>query len=524
MLNSIRLRNLRGFPEDEELPFVKIKPLTVLVGKNSSGKSSFLRVFPLLRQSVEAKTTGPVLWYGPYVDYGSFEQAINRRTEAEELYFDFKIKISVPDHEVFGRRIRLKQPGYSSAEGEVDVTVSIGVTTSPSEGTVTKSACIYYNDFKYEFRFGKYYSCELIINGEPYDGSDLKYYEGSGLLPIVGSEKEMKSRESIHFIFDEDSISNFYENKIYSFLKPYFRKGTREENIQRGIRRIDILKKEDVYRVLSRAYADKSTFIKDLNKYQSHIVSSVYELNSHRNLARVMRLVNNSLEGTFRNIRYIAPLRATAERFYRFQDLRVDEIDHTGSNLAMLLRSINRREYEKFSKWTLENFGFTVKVKEEGLHYALLIKTEDSDVEFNINDMGFGFSQILPIVASLWFETLSSRFRRSRKEMIFAIEQPELHLHPEFQVKLAQVFARLISYLRSSNRDQKISIVFETHSKAIVDTLGEMVSEGILAPEDINVVLFDNSGGSGDSNYSFSSYDDGGYLKNWPIGFFSGGF
>ena len=58
MLKSIRLRNLRSFPNDDDAPYVDLKPLTVLIGKNSSGKSSFLRSLPLLRQSVEANTTG----------------------------------------------------------------------------------------------------------------------------------------------------------------------------------------------------------------------------------------------------------------------------------------------------------------------------------------------------------------------------------------------------------------------------------------------------------------------------------
>ncbi|TQQ21711.1 AAA family ATPase, partial [Vibrio cholerae] len=53
MLRSIRVRNFRSFSNSDKNSFIEIKPLTVLLGKNSSGKSSFLRTFPLLRQSVE---------------------------------------------------------------------------------------------------------------------------------------------------------------------------------------------------------------------------------------------------------------------------------------------------------------------------------------------------------------------------------------------------------------------------------------------------------------------------------------
>ena len=78
MLKSLRLRNFRGFSEDENAPFLDLKPITILVGKNSSGKSSFIRSLPLLRQSVEANTTGPILWFGPYVDFGSFNQVLKK--------------------------------------------------------------------------------------------------------------------------------------------------------------------------------------------------------------------------------------------------------------------------------------------------------------------------------------------------------------------------------------------------------------------------------------------------------------
>lgn len=75
MLQSIRLRNLRSFADTDNSPYIDLKPITVLIGKNSSGKSTFLRSLPLLRQSVEAHTTGPILWYSSYVDFGAFSEA-----------------------------------------------------------------------------------------------------------------------------------------------------------------------------------------------------------------------------------------------------------------------------------------------------------------------------------------------------------------------------------------------------------------------------------------------------------------
>src|ERR1700682_5719018 len=70
---SFGLKNLRRLVS---VPPVEIKPITLLVGRNSSGKSSFLRAFPLVRQSLMTKTSSPILWFGDFVDLGSFEGAV----------------------------------------------------------------------------------------------------------------------------------------------------------------------------------------------------------------------------------------------------------------------------------------------------------------------------------------------------------------------------------------------------------------------------------------------------------------
>ena len=70
-MDSIRIRNLRSLTDTED---IQIKPLTILVGKNSSGKSTFLRFFPLMKQTLSTKKNEPILWYSKEnVDFGSFD-------------------------------------------------------------------------------------------------------------------------------------------------------------------------------------------------------------------------------------------------------------------------------------------------------------------------------------------------------------------------------------------------------------------------------------------------------------------
>ncbi|MGX8003917.1 AAA family ATPase [Staphylococcus hominis] len=61
-MDKIRIKNLRALNDTGN---ISIKPLTILLGKNSIGKSTFLRTFPLFRRSLRLKRSEPILWYSP---------------------------------------------------------------------------------------------------------------------------------------------------------------------------------------------------------------------------------------------------------------------------------------------------------------------------------------------------------------------------------------------------------------------------------------------------------------------------
>ena len=84
-MKSIRIRNLRSLKDTGD---VELKPITMLVGANSSGKSTFLRTFPLFKQGIGVNKQGPILWYGNEVDFGSYEEALRR--ESETMQFSFR--------------------------------------------------------------------------------------------------------------------------------------------------------------------------------------------------------------------------------------------------------------------------------------------------------------------------------------------------------------------------------------------------------------------------------------------------
>src|SRR5690606_38082076 len=75
MLRAVRLANLRSLGDTGKLA---LRPLTMLVGANSSGKSTLLRFFPLLRQTDSEESGSPLLFFGADVDFGEFKDAIGR--------------------------------------------------------------------------------------------------------------------------------------------------------------------------------------------------------------------------------------------------------------------------------------------------------------------------------------------------------------------------------------------------------------------------------------------------------------
>ena len=57
VLKKIGIKNVRSL---ENTGMIQLAPITLLVGENSSGKSTFLRTFPLIKQSISKRTDGPI--------------------------------------------------------------------------------------------------------------------------------------------------------------------------------------------------------------------------------------------------------------------------------------------------------------------------------------------------------------------------------------------------------------------------------------------------------------------------------
>ena len=278
-------------------------------------------------------------------------------------------------------------------------------------------------------------------------------------------------------------------------------------------------------------FYEDAKFVKIIKKLSPNALNthqfSKEKIQKLKNLSLMLELplifenINSEIFGYFNNISYIAPLRATAQRFYRIQGLDVDSIDSTGSNLPIYLKNLKKEDQIKFSNWIEENFGFKLILIHNMGHVSLAIQKRKK--EFNLADNGFGFSQILPILLQIWSKIFNLKgkrvglnFLRSR-DLVFLIEQPELHLHPAMQATLIDLFIKAIKL--GKKRKINIKFVLETHSETIVNRVGRHIIEENYNSEDAKIFIF-NPSQEKSIKLQETSYDSEGDIYEWPLGFF----
>lgn len=523
MLRGIGVKNFRSF-SDEIL--IDIKPITVFVGKNSSGKSSLLRTFPLFRQSSEENTTGPILWYGRYVDFGDFSDVVSKSAPDNPIEFSFNVTLEERHiNRARSRYYRMFMQKKMSAE------VKLRIVSGKDKKTRTKEVKVILNDINYSIFIDENENARLVINykDQVIERDGLVAKNLGNFIPSLSSRKKEEILNSsaqispaymLHGSNESESFENPIIDSVSKVLAEYFHNKTNIIKIKDGLKRIGATDEVYLMPMLKFIFREQKVFLKNADTSANEIINKLYPHVISWQINTLSTMLNSILIETYRSVKYIAPLRATSERFYRFQDLQVNEIDHTGSNLAMLLNSLTNNEKHRFESWTKENFAFSVKAKQVGAHFAVTISTSNNESDFNISDMGFGYSQVLPIITAIWIET-ENRENRGNRPITFIIEQPELHLHPAYQHNLAKIFAKVAA--KAKENDIPISIIFETHSQNMIEALGECVeSHDInISCDDISILVFDKDDNN-KTSVRKSSFDENGFLTNWPIGFFSG--
>lgn len=523
MITGLRVRNLRAIADSKKIEFRRIN---VLVGRNSAGKSTLLRVLPLLRQSVEQRTKGPILWFGRFVDFGSFRNAMRSSlTDDQCIHFEFDARLDPKRRGVrnptrIAPGVFANRPFVTRQSINVSVSFSLGIGNEDRYGNVRELKLIFPEDTAV-FKFDENNNIEVVeVNGlevKLKSGQRWIVHQGK-LLPIINVLKtqdfvDSDGEKQQFYTYDEQAFGT----SLLQVVMGLVHSNTNQSRVRKAIGAIAYAPKTDFFRQLKELVGLPPSFYERLllEGANGPQVARIRALALLGSLGGILSEIDAEVNDFASGVRYIEPLRASAERYYRLQDLAVDEIDSRGANVPMFLNSLYSHEMEHLQEWMRHSFGFHVQVSQSSGHVQVEIVGDNSTTN-NIADLGFGFSQLLPILLQIWRSMVFPPHDARRLQPVIAVEQPELHLHPQYQSLLADVLASVLS-----TSDVKGSIFFiETHSEHLINRLGELIADGDLSSADVQVIVVEQ-GGDRITEVKPIEFSELGYLgEGWPTGFF----
>jgi predicted ATPase len=195
---------------------------------------------------------------------------------------------------------------------------------------------------------------------------------------------------------------------------------------------------------------------------------------AHASVSELCQQVAQQVEADFRHISYIGPLRTEPERVYYFTGESVGEVGRRGENTFKLLAAMQYQgkqdELDRRLNWWLERLRYQLDVRVFRNSPLLQIGVRDKDDEgqgrvYNLKDVGFGLSQVLPVLVQCY---------AGGSQRVILLEQPELHLHPRAQADLGDL---LLDALSEGHR-----FLIETHSEHLLLRLRRRIAETTVKP------------------------------------------
>lgn len=472
MLNKINLENFKGF---KDLKNVKFKPITILTGTNSCGKSSILQSILLMKQTIESKTLNQTLQLnGRFIHLGNFENIIYGKDNSKSVKIGVSYNVvkeefsrvssnSFPLHFIFRHLLTQNSFDLPKAQYQINYYVWIKNNESSKSRTYIKPTIIEKFELNINIKNseGKEFS-EGFFKGELSENDDI--YNCSWKLPINDKNE--------------------------------FKKGVEKFNIKF----INLI--------------PTSLELDNPNSYNDNNSVSVY-----------FYVLNELIKYIFSSITYVGPLREEPSRRYIYED-EVIEIGTKGENAAYIFLSEYNKTLENvhfFNDETNEfyiqdsislgdsvnNWNNLFKIKNfkpEPSQEVIRLNLDSSNSEntrVNIADVGFGVSQIFPII----LEGL-----RMQENATMLLEQPEIHLHPKVQMQLADYFISLAL----SNKN----LIIETHSEHIINRLVRRVleDENNTLSDYISIYFIEPS--SEGSKFIPVEISETRGIINWPKDFF----
>lgn len=566
MIRKISFENYKAFKSGE----LKLKPITILLGANSVGKSSIINLLLMLQQTARVSNYKSALrLHGENVSLGECENIFRNKVKNNDIVVGFEFEspqlTNLLQRKLFEDLI----------ERIIDPIRFLYMRSMRSARSIKTHKR---RDFKDYFPKEIYdYINDMKSLGDIPMSKDLFMSLIDGLTHInneLGSIKETSddyiryyfrrgyhnyhsSRETLETIFDYLSALRLLDESIFNMtfdciclnvkgedtikLKTFIIKCHDKEilnvkfdyALDSGFYKDVKIRSDFSSKELLREEKSKQQFIK-LLKHNSTIFSWIdpydeqyrdfYFEDADNDINTidtkiVSQIIGLSLSSIRRNftkelVNHVSPLRAHPKRYYFLDNANINTSINTldGNSLTEVLKE-NAKVRAKVNEW-LDKFDLQVNVStlQDIIHK---LKIRQYALDLDITDVGFGISQILPIIVQGFL---------SFKNSLTMIEQPEIHLHPKMQADLADLFIDIVNKGETIGGDfgnaQKYLLI-ETHSEYLLRRLRRRIFEGKISYDDIAIYFLehpnDDSSGTVINERPISST---GYFE-WPEDFYS---
>jgi hypothetical protein len=504
MLRRLELENFKGVGSRVELEF---KPVTLLFGPNSAGKSTVLHalhvVHALLEHSspdVERSRIG-----GRGLDLGGFQTFVHNRDR--------------------------RQPVRIALEFEPDIGDVLSVLDEPFDAVETL-----YLDYSQQVR---HIRVEI----------EMRWSELADAAIVRRYAVEIDRKPFCVVEATEDGASSWATsiNGAHPCLDTEADKRGPEEQADHAIG-VEALRQQQYPCLPGRRSALPWT-----NRHPGFVVGSFDDDLMERRVGSLLHASAALLKSLLDRFRYVGPVRLCPPRAYE-PPRRRDEgrwADGLGAWDAMSASPTLREEVSQWLRlpercgtgYRIDEYAYRAvpdgawqQVRNALVHEGeaqptpefllaprrtrLVMMDEAKELELDPCDLGEGISQVVPVIAAALATENDSPDGKRIATRLVAIEQPELHIHPRMQVALGDLFL--------ANMGERQFLV-ETHSEHLVLRLLRRIretTEGTLPPEaqpctvDDVAVLYIHQVDGAVAVKALGVSNDGEFLEDWPGGFF----
>jgi predicted ATPase len=231
-----------------------------------------------------------------------------------------------------------------------------------------------------------------------------------------------------------------------------------------------------------------------------------------------------ALEDQLNRVSYLGPLRSPPERLYTWSGAVPEDVGWRGQNtiqsiLAARDRRMNWRSrspripFEQVVARWLKTMGlihtFSVaEIAPEREEFEVRVRVSPSADEVKLTDVGFGVSQVLPVIVQVFYAPANSTV---------VIEQPEIHLHPRVQSSLADLLIAA-TFAREGGRPRHAQLLVESHSEHLLRRLQRRIAEETISQEDVALYFcYSTAQGAAIERLKVDEFGD---ILNWPPDFF----